>query len=398
MPTLLQLNVTANWGSTGKIAENIGKVAQKRGWNSHIAFGRSFNPSKSNLFNMGNRWETYYHYGLYKFFDSEGFGSKKATKKLFPFIDKLQPDIIHLHNLHDHWINFPLLFEYLRGIEIPIIWTFHDCWGFTGGCGYFIEQNCYNWAIGCGNCIKRKNQLDRSRYNLSLKKKLIENLDDRLTIVSVSHWLDDLISQSTLNVPNHKVIYNGVDTEIFKIKNHLNVDEKYYFKDKFVILGVSNIWASHKGLNDFHKLRNLLDDHFIIVLVGLNKSQIKDLPNGIIGLERTSNQRELIDLYNRANVVMSLSKAETFGMTLIEGQACGTPSIGYATTAINEVISDKTGIKVEPGNVNEVAMAVNNIKLNNPFSPSDIRNQVISKFDAQSQFDKYVNLYQDLIK
>ena len=142
---ILQLNVTANWGSTGKIAEGIGLAAMQRGWDSTIAYGRYMNPSQSHLIKVGNQIDVYAHYGKARFLDGEGLGSIGPTKKLIKRIDELSPDIIHLHNIHDHWLNYPLLFKFLASIRAPVVWTFHDCWALTGGCPHFENVNCFKW-------------------------------------------------------------------------------------------------------------------------------------------------------------------------------------------------------------------------------------------------------------
>ena len=126
MPNLLQLNVTANWGSTGKIAEGIGNAAMLRGWESMIAFGRMQNPSTSQLIKVGSQSDVYLHYAKNRLFDGEGRGSIHATKNLLRHIDRYRPDVVHLHNIHDHWMNYPILLQYLKDTGVKVVWTFHD--------------------------------------------------------------------------------------------------------------------------------------------------------------------------------------------------------------------------------------------------------------------------------
>ena len=144
MPILLQINVTANWGSTGKIAEQINQVAQKQGWTTYLAYGRNVQPCTSELIHVGNQFQVYEHYAEHRLFDNDGLASRVATKQLVREIKKIKPDIIHLHNIHDHWLNYRILFEYLNTLDTPVVWTQHDCWSFTGGCGYFTLIKCIN--------------------------------------------------------------------------------------------------------------------------------------------------------------------------------------------------------------------------------------------------------------
>ena len=156
MPTLLQINVTANWGSTGKIAEAIGQSAMKRGWNSYIAYGRKMTTSKSNLVKVGSKMDNYIHFAYNYLLDMEGRSSDRATKALVRRITEIKPDVVQLHNIHDHFLNYAILFEYLNQTEIQVVWTFHDCWAFTGHCAHFSAAKCDRWKSGCGDCPQLK--------------------------------------------------------------------------------------------------------------------------------------------------------------------------------------------------------------------------------------------------
>ena len=152
---LLQLNATANWGSTGKIAEGIGLAAIETGWESYIAYNRYMNPSKSRLIKVGNFKDVLIHYGRSKVLGQEGMGSKEATRQLIEKIRSIQPDIIQLHNIHDHWLNYPVLFEYLAKVDTPVVWTMHDCWAFTGGCCHFVASGCDRWKFDCSSGLRQ---------------------------------------------------------------------------------------------------------------------------------------------------------------------------------------------------------------------------------------------------
>lgn len=395
---LLQLNVTANWGSTGKIAEGIGQAAIQRGWESMIAYGRYMNPSQSQLIKVGNKFDVYTHYAKARFFDSEGLGSKQATKKLIHQIKQIAPDIIHLHNIHDHWLNYPLLFDFLAVINVPIVWTFHDCWAFTGGCPHFVQLNCDAWKTQCISCKIKRTFNDQTKRNFNKKIKYISALGAKITIVSVSNWLDSLVSESKLGHLSHTVIYNGIDTQMFAPRNTQDIDLKYSLQGKKVFLAVSSVWPDSKGLKDYVELSSMLPKDHLIILVGLSESKIREMPKGILGIPRTSNVEDLASLYTRADAVLSLSKAETFGLTLIEGLACGTPSIGYSATAIKELITPDIGVLVETGNIFQVADAIKSISTKQKiFNASECRNIAISQFESRTQFNKYINLYEEIL-
>lgn len=387
---LLQLNVTANWGSTGKIAEGIGQAAIQRGWESVIAYGRYMNPSQSQLIKVGNKFDVYVHYAKARFLDSEGLGSTQATKKFIHQIQQTAPDIIHLHNIHDHWLNYPILFEYFAKISTPIVWTFHDCWAFTGGCPHFENARCYSWQNNsCNlNCpLSHK----KARKNFATKLKTFSKIGNNLTIVSVSQWLADYISQSFFSKAGSyiKIINNGIDLD--------NVFKPNGDKQK-IILGVSNIWPDSKGLKDFIKLRQLLPNDIRISLVGLTKKQIASLPSGITGIGRTKNAEELANLYRQASIFVNPTYNDSFPTVNLEALACGTPVVTYNTGGSPEAIDSKTGIVVEKGDIQTLADSIIEI-INHPdrYSRENCRLRAETQFNKDTQFNKYIDLYEELL-
>lgn len=388
---LLQLNVTANWGSTGKIAEGIGLSAKSRDWESYIAYGRYMNPSKSKLIKVGNKFDVYTHYAKARFFDGEGLGSHHATRNLLNQIDQISPDIIHLHNIHDHWLNYPLLFTYLATINIPIVWTFHDCWAFTGGCAHFENNACFKWKNNdCDAVCPLKHKM--APRNIAMRFNAFSKIGRRLHIVSVSEWLAKYIAQSMfarMGASVH-VINNGIDiNSVFNPGNN---------KDR-LILGVSNVWPEYKGLNDFIKLREILPEDVDITIVGLDKNQIDTLPFGIKGISRTSSAEELAKLYRKASVFVNPTYNDSFPTVNLEALACGTPVITYRTGGSPEAIDENTGIVVEKGDVESLAKGIIEI-LNNPmkYSRNACRRRAETHFDKNTQFSKYIDLYEELLR
>ena len=201
MPKLLQINITSNWGSTGKIVEAINMVALRKGWECSTAYGRWANPSKVPTYKVGNKWDMYVHYFENRIFDREGLSSRRATKALIRHIEELKPDVISLHNIHDHYLNYELLFRYLNETEIKVVWTFHDCWAMTGHCMHFVTKNCDRWKTGCHDCLMKgeypKSLVDRSRKNWELKKSLFAGCKN-LSVVACSDWIADFARESFL--------------------------------------------------------------------------------------------------------------------------------------------------------------------------------------------------------
>ena len=399
---LLQINVSANWGSHGKIAEGIGEIAMSNGWESYIAFGRFANASQSKLIKIGNKWEQRLHGLATRLFDRHGLASAKATTELVKSIEKINPDIIHLHNVHGYYLNYPVLFKYLSQSGIPVVWTLHDCWAYTGHCPYPIFAGCSRWMSHCvPPCPLRKSFLkswivDNCRKNFDIKKQCFNSIEN-LYIVTVSKWLETEVKKSFLRNKNIRCIYNGVDISIFKPTEYGMLLMKHKIKKtEKVVLGVASIWEERKGLYDFYRLRQLLPSTIRIILIGLSAKQIENLPSGIDGVSRTDSQQELAAYYSMADVYVNPSQAETFGMTTAEAMACGTPAIVYDVTASPELIDEKTGRAVMLGDVKALGNTIIEI-CDKPLSPESCRERVIQFFNKDKRYQDYMKLYEEIL-
>lgn len=400
MKTLLQINTVVNRGSTGRIAEEIGKLAMQSGWNSYIAYGRQKAYSQSNLIHIGNLFDCYMHVLQTRLFDRHGFGSKKTTMRFIEQIEKISPDIVHLHNIHGYYLNYPILFDYLAEMDIPVIWTLHDCWSFTGHCPYFDFVKCDKWQSICYSCIQTRKYpaswfVDRSKKNFIDKRACFNKLR-KLTLVPVSNWLDSLIKKSFLSENNTMVIHNGIDLDTFF--PHPSIKKKLGLQNRFVILGVANIWEERKGLDDFILLSKKVSSNVVIILIGLSKKQIQKIPNSIIGIERTDSVNQLAEYYSSADLYVNLTKEDNFPTTNIEALACGTPVLTYRTGGSIEAITPEVGFIVEKGNIDGILAAIQIVKTNGKEKYISIcRDHAVLHFRNSQCFTKYIDLYNSLL-
>lgn len=400
---LLQINSAVNTGSVGRIVENIGCMAIARGWDSYIGYGRGkSNDSKNKLIKIGSSFDIYLHLIFTRILDRHGFLSKRATKKFLKEVDRISPDIVHLHNIHGYYINIELLFNYLERRGIPVVWTLHDCWSITGHCVHFDYVKCDKWKQHCFRCPQKKTYpksliLDASRRNYHNKKALFTSLSN-LTIVPVSNWLKNIVHASYLKKYPIKVLHNGIDLQRFKVNDDfLEVDKKYNFAGKFVILGVANPWVKRKGLDDFFKLSKILDDSIKIVLVGLKKNQINNLPNNIIPIFKTENIDQLAELYSRADLFVNPTYEDSFPTTNLEALACGTPIVTYNTGGSIESVFPSTGWIVEKGDFNGLHRVILNLQKED-FATRINRRQMCriiaeEKYNKDASFRKYFEIY-----
>lgn len=406
MPVLLQIDACLNFGSTGRITEDIAKLAISQGWECYIIHGARYvnRPSVMEAFTPGSVVDEYLHFAEHFFFDNDGLSSRRATKRLIKKIQEIKPDIIQLHDIHDHWLNYRLLFVYLNTLDIPVVWTQHDCWSFTGDCGHFTALKCEQWEICCTQeCPFRLHPFTRrfinhAKQHYELKRELF-TATKNLILVPVSHWLERILKESFLRERPIQTIYNGVDTSVFKpLDNVCAPLKKYGLADTQFVIGVATAWSERKGFKDYCKLSALMPEGVKIVLVGLDEKLCQEAEKfGIIGLARTENVGELVALYNGASIVMNLSYEETFGLTTVEGFACGTPSIVYNATASPELVTPETGIVVEPGDVDGVTKAVCQL-ISKEKPVNACRERAALYFNKDDRFQEYIDLYESLIK
>lgn len=396
---ILQINTEATMASPGRIACDLGNVIKKNGHDVRIAYGRGDNPNNIDCIKIGSNLDNYMHVLKTRVFDKHGFGSVNATKKFIEEVKKYDPDIIHLHNIHGYYINIELLFNYLKEVNKPVVWTLHDCWAFTGHCAYFDYIGCDKWKNGCYKCPQKEGYptskgMDNSKLNYEKKKKLFTSIKNMI-IVTPSKWLANLVKESFLGKYPVEVINNGIDLEIFK-PTKSNFRERYGLEDKFIVLGVASIWEERKGLKYFVELSEMLGDDYKIVVVGVNDKQKNGLPKNILAITRTNNVKGLAEIYTAVDVFVNPTLEDNFPTTNLEAIACGTPVITFDTGGSSECIDDKNGIVTKKNDITELYKSIHKIEKN---SLEKYRNiQLYDLFNKEIMFNSYIQIYRTLKK
>ena len=330
---ILMTNVVCGIRSTGRICTDIATALEAQGHDVKIAYGRENVPKQFQKYavKIGSDFDVYMHGTKARLLDGCGWGSRKATQKFIAWVKKYDPDVIHLHNIHGYYINIEILFQYLRTCGKKIIWTLHDCWGFTGHTAYCDVANCERWITGCHDCPLLKEYpssfMDRSKENWRKKKELMNSIPN-LTIVTPSEWLAGLVKKSFLKQYPVKVIHNGIDTSQFYPMGN-DIRDYYGIGNKFMLLGVATSWDEMKGISDYFKLADMLGERYQIMMVGLTNAQKAKLPDNIIGIERTNSVKELAKLYSAADLFLNLSYCENYPTVNLEAISCGTPVLTY---------------------------------------------------------------------
>lgn len=377
------INSVCGIRSTGRICTDIADALEKQGHEVKIAYGRFDVPEiyKKYAVKIGNQLGVYFHAGEALLMDNSGMLSKNVTVKFIEWVKEYNPDVIHLHNIHGYYIHVPTLFNYLKECNKKILWTLHDCWSFTGHCAYFDFVDCKKWKTGCFSCELKHEYppsvlLDKSKENYLVKKNMFTGISN-MTLITPSKWLADLVKESYLKEYDVKVIHNQINYNVFyPVASDLK--EKYHILDKKVVLGVASIWEKRKGLDDFVQLSQKLNEDYVIVLIGLNKKQLKSIPKNVIGIEHTSNVQELAQWYSCADVFLNLTYEDNYPTTNLEAIACGTPVITYNTGGSPES-AKYYGMTVEKGNLEEVADIVSKEQYKN-CRKEDITDDFISSY------------------
>lgn len=377
----------------------------KEGWDNYIAYSKGrdgVKESQSKLVPVGSRISVGIHGLLTRFFDMHGLGSWLATRRFVKEIERLCPDVIHIHNLHGYFLNYKVLFDYLSKADIPVVWTVHDCWLYTGHCYHYASVGCEKWRKQCEKCPQKKAFptsifLDRSKQNYIDKKKAFTSLPN-LTIVTVSEWMKGEMSQSFLKDCRYQVIHNGIDLNVFEPQmDDKAVRERYGLGDKHIILGLASIWSKEKGWDDFMEMSKMLNDDEVIVMVGVTEEQQKRLPENIVGIRRTENVRQLAELYSAAVAFVNPTWQDNYPTVNLEAIACGTPVVTYRTGGSIEAVTEKTGYVVEQGDVKGLLDAVREIeRKGNLEYKADCRAHALANFRKEDRYADYLKLYENL--
>ena len=325
-------------------------------------------------------------------------------KKLGTEILKIKPEIVNLH-----WVGGGFLpISHLRQINAPIVWSLYDMWPFTGGCHY--DNSCGRFTDQCGNCPQLDSKkIDLSSLILNRKKKHFKEIP--MTIVAPSKWLADEARGSSL-FGNHRIeiIPHGTDLKLFKPINKLLAREILDLpkKRRYVLFGaMQGTSDKRKGYQylepALRRLKTLPGFQDISLLVfgateQINSTQL-EFPIHYVG--RLHDDLSLAVLYSAADVTVTPSMQEAFGMTASESMACGTPVVAFGVCGPLDVIDHKiNGYLAKPFEFEDLTNGLmwtldvsRAMKLSN-----ECRKKCENSFELESVANRYKQLYAELIK
>ena len=397
---VLQVNCVYQKGSTGKIVYDIHRVLQDEKIESVICYGRgekidgaykicSEFYAKCN--NLRSRLTGLMYGGCYL-----------STAKLTRIIQKEQPDVVHLHCINGYFVNIYRLITWLKKNKIRTVLTLHAEFMHTGNCGYSVE--CEQWKTGCKKCPRWKADtgslfFNRTHASWEKMRKAFDGFE-HLKIASVSPWLMERAKQSPiLKKLDHTVVFNGVDTAIFRLYDTKELRKQHGLENKKVIFYATAEFStdpSHmKGGYYALEIAKRLPDVTMIVAAGRCNEEI-DWPKNVIYLGRISDQKLLAQYYAMADVCLLTSMRETFSMPTAESMCCGTPVIGFEAGAPETIALAQHSRFVKHGDLDALEQALSSQleKTKNPTISADAEKRYAKKVMAQN----YIALYKELTR
>lgn len=393
---VLLIDVNYKYSSTGKIVHDLAHELIKSGHKARVLFGRGEPVNNDVALRIAPVWEVYFHALMTRLTGLVGVFSYFATRRMIKEIKRFKPDVIHLHELHGYYVNYSKVVRFLKISNIPVVWTFHCEFAYTGKCGYAYD--CEKWKSECSSCPQIKEYpsslyFDFTRYMFNQKKKDFEGFDN-LTIVTPSAWLARRVKQSFLSDYDVRVIHNGIDTQSIFYPRLSNTQSE---SKKTVLAVAPDIMSERKGGRWVLELARRFSDNVEFIMVGV-VGDVDGVPSNVRLVDRTNNQNELAEYYSDADLFLICSKRENFPTTCLESLACGTPVVGFDEGGTAETAPGRLGHFVPFGDVSALELAINDyFEDRSEIDQNECRIFAEQNYSKQAMYSNYVRLYSDVM-
>ena len=392
---VLQINAAYGHGSTGVIVRDIEKACEDAGIECFIASCDKNVLMAKHHYLIGNRLGRKTHAFLSRIAGKSAYYSFFETKNLINYIKSINPNVVHLHNLHNNYLSLNMLLKYLASMRIKTVVTLHDCWFFTGGCFHYTSANCNRWKYNCGHCPKRLQDTpayiyDASSSILKDRIKYFSAIPD-LTFVGVSKWITSELSKSHLSeIGKIECIHNGFDLETFQPRES-NIRKQLNLENMKVILGPASKWLQPINKDTLNYFAQHLPSDYVLLLFGCS-GKIKDLPRNVMTYGFTKNRKEMAELYSMADVMVNCSREDTLSSINIEAQACGTPVVTYDATGNAETVDGRFSRTVKTGDYEALLFAALSVK-KNPSTIEVCRKFAETNYSKDNKYKEYIEMY-----
>jgi glycosyltransferase involved in cell wall biosynthesis/uncharacterized short protein YbdD (DUF466 family) len=399
--SIVHINTHDIAGGAAKVARRLAEVQRINGHNSRMVVG-----TKSSQTEHSSAFPIECDPALQSYCQENGqlFYEYQGSHKLIAHPIVKSADILHLHNLHGGYFN-PFSLSSLSHLK-PIVWTLHDMQAITGHCAHSFD--CQRWQTVCGLCpylnIEPAITIDTSAQLLRDKKLIYEH--SRLWLVTPSQWLKSKIEKSILKNHAVQLIYNCVDTTVFRPYDKTEARRKFGIPAKAIVIGavahggvLTNQWKGGKYTQEaLDALKNKLPD-YVFVNIGGNYETYR---SRVINIPHVDNEHELAQAYSTLDVFLNTSIADNCPLVILEALSCGIPIISFTTGGIPELVRNgKDGYVTEYKNIRQIVEAVESLATNHRLLSEfslNARERAASKFDTQIIANQYENLYQQVLK
>lgn len=393
---ILQINAVYGHGSTGVIVRDIEQMCESSGIECYVASPDPKVNDAKRGFLIGNAFDHKLHAVLSRINGKQAYFSRWATRRLLKFIDKIEPDVVHLHNLHSNYIHLNMLLQYLAKKDIQTIVTLHDCWFYTGGCFHYKATACMRWLEGCGHCPKKRQDTpaylwDCSASILADRKKYLLAIP-RLTVTGVSEWISNEAKRTFFADTPVVTIRNGVDLDVFK-PTPSDFRSRLELQDKYIILGPASKWLQPLNKSVLTYFSEHMQPDEVLLLFGATDCPLP-MPENVRLYGYTRNREELAALYTCADVFVNTTREDSLSLINVEAQACGTPVVTFDATGPRETVDQVHGFRVSVGDANGLIKIIQSIRLsNNNGIIAKCRKFVSDYFEVNANYQKYIDLY-----
>lgn len=395
---ILQINTVSTVGSTGRIVAEICTAAQEKGYNTLTAYSYGEENSVLSGYKISTQASRRMSVLKCRLFGENVHLAKNDTKKLVKKIKEYAPDIVHLHNLHGYYLDFEILFDCLREIDVPVVWTLHDNYAFTGHCTYPERMDCKKYETLCHSCPAKKRYpkslfFDTAKKSYLEKKRIFTSVP-KLHVVTPSHWLGGCAKNSFLGKFPVTVINNGVNTQIFR-PTESDVFDEIRKNHSFITISAAATWGKAKGYDILLEIAKKMPPYVHMVVVGVTKELKDSMPPNMTGVLKTNDAYELARLYSAADVFVNPTRNDTFSMVNVEAFSCGIPVITSDAGGTKETISPESGTVVKSEDCDAFCRAILSYAENAPSKEAVLKHA--ERFSSKVMTENYLNLYKEIL-
>ncbi len=403
---VLQVNCVYQKGSTGKIVYDLHTGLIEQGIESVVCYGRGRTVFEAGVYKTCGEWYSKINHFFSRVTGIMYGGCRYSTARLIKRIRREKPDIVHLQCINGYFVNIYRLLDWLKKNKVPTVLTLHAEFMFTGGCGFSIDCDQWKHHNGCGfsMCPRWRSEMgslffDRTHAMWKKMKRSFEGFE-KLTVVSVSPWLEERARQSPVLASKENVsVLNGVDTTVFHSYETEEWRARLGLADKKVIFHATACFSPDqqhtKGGYYVLELARTFKQEDVVILVAGRCEPVDDVPDTVVFLGSITDQEELARYYSMADLTLLTSERETFSMVTAESLCCGTPVVGFLAGGPESIALERYSAFVEHGNLDALRAAVlHQLKMG---KAPDIEASAHKKYSKERMVRDYMACYEKLM-